>query len=267
LEEERIRKLFDVISAKFDNKDQTFTDHYEQMTIVCRTCFDKREIEGKRILDAGCGTGTACVYFARNKSRETIGVDISPGSLELGRRWGDRFFLSNIAFQKASLLNLPFKNASFDIVFSCGAIPYVLDPKAAINELIRVTKEEGTLLFFLLKKNRMDGVYETARSVLSKLPINFVNTAAKALAVSIRPVASLFLKRKINTRKGKLLEQTILENLFSPVRLSKVDPNEICDYIQKKGFYVEEISGINGVDFYSSETIFICKAKGLKKKI
>ena len=261
MRESKLERLFNLIGAEFDNKEQTFIDHCKQMAIVCKACFSNEEIEGKKILDAGCGTGTACIYFARNKAQKVIGLDLSPKSLEIGRRWADRYCLSNIAFQRANLLNLPFEDSFFDIVFSCGVIPYISNVFAAINELIRVTKKNGTILLFLLRKSKADGVYEKTRFLLSKLPISFTDTAAKILAVTFLPISSFFLKRKVNCRDGKPLEQTILENLFSPVALSKLEPGEVYNYFGERGFEVDEISGIKGVNFYSPETIFICKAK------
>jgi hypothetical protein len=107
----------------------------------------------------------------------------------------------------------------------------------------------------------MDGAYEKARSVLSRCPAGIAAIAAKALSLAALPVAGLFLRRKIRVSGGKPLSQTVLENLFSPVGLSKIDPEDVRDHFARMGFETSEVKGIEGVDFYSGETIFICKAK------
>lgn len=262
VEEARIAGLFDLVSEGFDNNDRTFAKHYEQMSIVCQSCFSPGEIRGRDVLDAGCGTGTAAVYFARNGARQVVGADLSGKSLEVGDRWRTVYGLSNLSLQKGDLLDLPFHDARFDCVFSCGATPYVRNIFAAIDEFIRVVKKDGTIVLFILKKGKLDGMYEKARRVLSACPITIAKAVAGALSLALLPVAGIFLRRKVGLKNGKPLRQTILENLFSPVPLTKVDPKEVCDYFGRKGFLTQEITGIEGVDFYSNETIFICKATG-----
>lgn len=256
-----IAELFDLVGSEFDSNDATFSSHYAQMSAVCGASFLPGEISGKRILDAGCGTGTASVYFARNGALSVAGVDISEKSLAVGRKWKGVYGLDNLSFESADITALPFPDGSFDAVFSCGAIPYVRDVFGAIDEFVRVAGNRGILVLFLLKRRKMDGLYEAVRRILSRLPIGLSGLCANVIAFVLLPFAGLFLKRKVGSDSGKPLSQTVLENLFSPVGLSKVDPARVREYLSRKGFSVGEVTGITGVDFYSSETIFICKAK------
>lgn len=43
------------------------------------------DFEGKRVLDLGCGYGWHCIYAARNKAKEVLGVDISKKMLQKAR--------------------------------------------------------------------------------------------------------------------------------------------------------------------------------------
>ncbi|MFA6078125.1 MAG: class I SAM-dependent methyltransferase [Candidatus Omnitrophota bacterium] len=261
MKEEKIGTLFDLVGSEFDKKDETFHAHYEQMARVCGVCFNRDEIEGKMILDAGCGTGTAALFFARNGAKMVTGVDLSAQSLSVGSRWAEHYKLGNLKFQKADILKMPFGDALFDAIFSIGALPYVEDVFAGIDEFARITAEGGTITLFLLKKGELDGVYEGCRRILCRFNKRAAKPMASILSVCLLPVAGLFLKRKIRAKGGKPLSQTILENLFSPVRLSRVDPAEVTRYLEKKGFDVREITEIQNVDFYSPGTIFLCKAK------
>jgi len=95
--------------------------------------------ESARILDAGCGTG----HNLRHLSRfgRAVGVDLSDDALRFCRARG-------AAAAKASLLALPFPDATFDGVTSFDVLyhRWVADDRAAVAELARVLRPGGVLL-------------------------------------------------------------------------------------------------------------------------
>ena len=102
---------------------------------------------GRDVLEAGCGIATDGVRFARAGSRYT-GVDFSPTALELGRR---RFALEGLegSFVHGSVTELPFPDASFDLVYSNGVIHHVPQTERAVGEFHRVLRPGGTALVML----------------------------------------------------------------------------------------------------------------------
>ena len=90
------------------------------------------------VLDAGCGIATDGLQFARAAGRY-VGLDFSPVALELARR---RFALEGQPgrFVEGSVLNLPFENKSFDLVYSHGVIHHVDDTQRAVDEFHRVLR-------------------------------------------------------------------------------------------------------------------------------
>ena len=260
MKENRLERLFDLIATEFDDDVRIFSNHYEQMAIVCQACFSDEEIKGKMILDAGCGTGAAITYFSRNGAGQVYGIDLSEGSLKVAKKMSTQHGLRNVRFQKANLLSLPFLSETFDIVFSCGVLPYVEDISKTLDELIRITRKDGILVLMLLKKTGLDVFYNFIRRILCIIPLSWIKNLAKFLAFSTRPMAKLFLKRQIDFSQGKPLEQTILEGFFSPVRLNKQNPQAIQNFLKNKGFETYQIKNIKDVDFYSQHTAFIIKA-------
>jgi len=92
-----------------------------------------------RVLDLGCGTGTAGVAFVESGA-EVVGVDLSLSCLAVARER-----LSSVV--RADATHLPFPDASFDAVVSRGALHHLFHVDAALEETRRVLKPGGAALF------------------------------------------------------------------------------------------------------------------------
>jgi SAM-dependent methyltransferase len=92
-----------------------------------------------RLLDAGCGTGYNLVQLARYG--RAIGIDLAPEAVAFCRERG-------VAVARASLLDLPFAAAAFDVVVSFDVIyhAWISDDRAAVAEMARVLRPGGLLL-------------------------------------------------------------------------------------------------------------------------
>ncbi len=95
--------------------------------------------EGRRLLDAGCGTGFNLLELGR-LGRAT-GVDLSPEALAFCKERGVRAL-------RGSVLALPFADGTFDAVTSFDVLyhAWVSDDRAAARELARVVRPGGALL-------------------------------------------------------------------------------------------------------------------------
>jgi SAM-dependent methyltransferase len=101
----------------------------------------------KDVLEAGCGVATDGIRFVRAGARYT-GLDGSETAIDLARR---RVGLEHVEarFALGSVTDLPFEDASFDLVYSHGVIHHVLDTEAAVAEFHRVLRPGGTVLVML----------------------------------------------------------------------------------------------------------------------
>ena len=95
------------------------------------------------ILDAGCGTGGNALFLRRYGT--VVGIDLAEAALQLG---GPRL---PGALSRASVLDLPFAAASFDLVTSFDVLYHraVPDEARALSETWRVLKPGGRLLIRL----------------------------------------------------------------------------------------------------------------------
>jgi len=100
---------------------------------------------GRRLLDVGCGLGTAALHLADRVGMEghVCGIDISESMVaEASRRANGR---GNVEFRTGNVCSLPFPDRTFDGVRMERVLLYVPDRKQALAELLRVTKPGGRI--------------------------------------------------------------------------------------------------------------------------
>jgi SAM-dependent methyltransferase len=99
----------------------------------------ERELEGKIILDAGCGMGRY-TRVAGQMGGEVIGIDFSQSILKAFQETSDNPCAHII---QGDLLNLPFRKKQFDIIYSLGVLHHTPDPRQAFCNLSECLKEDG----------------------------------------------------------------------------------------------------------------------------
>jgi ubiquinone/menaquinone biosynthesis C-methylase UbiE len=99
----------------------------------------------QRVLDAGCGTGHTGLAFAR-LAAEVVAVDLTEAMLDQGRQLAAERGLANITFQHGDVEQLPFPDASFDIVASRYSAHHYPHPQVALREFARVLRPGGAFL-------------------------------------------------------------------------------------------------------------------------
>jgi SAM-dependent methyltransferase len=96
---------------------------------------------GKRVLDAGCGTGYGSTILAAGNAREVVGVDVAADVLAaVSARMPD-----GVELREADVSNLPFDAGAFDVVVCFEVIEHVNDAVAVLDEFARVLAEDGVL--------------------------------------------------------------------------------------------------------------------------
>ncbi|MGG5259123.1 demethylmenaquinone methyltransferase [Phycicoccus avicenniae] len=134
-----VAAMFDDVATRYDVTNDVLSLGQDRLwrRAVVAACDAK---PGQRVLDIAAGTGTSSEPFADS------GVDVVPADFSLGMlRVGHRR-RSDLGFTAADAMNLPFADASFDVVTMSFGLRNVADPSAALREFHRVTKPGGRLV-------------------------------------------------------------------------------------------------------------------------
>jgi len=98
---------------------------------------------GERVLDVAAGNGNATLAAAR-RFAEVTSTDYVPALLEKGRARADAEGLT-VKFQVADAENLPFEDASFDVVLSTYGAMFTPEHARPAREMLRVVRDSGRI--------------------------------------------------------------------------------------------------------------------------
>jgi len=113
----------------------------EQLQMICCRYYTAAQyIQGKQVLEVGCGTGLGLGYLSR-RAKNVVGGDYSEDNI----RCAQRHYGNRIKLQVLDAHELPFKNGCFDVVIAMEVIQY-LHLERFLSESYRVLKQGGTLL-------------------------------------------------------------------------------------------------------------------------
>lgn len=138
-EPHEIAAMFDGVAARYDRTNTVLSFGRDRAwRRATRAALDLRP--GERCLDLAAGTGVSTEELAR-AGAFVVGVDLSLGMLEVGRRTRP-----SVPLLAGDALALPFPDATFDAVTISFGLRNIVDTAAALTELARVTRPGGRLV-------------------------------------------------------------------------------------------------------------------------
>ncbi|HEV3133085.1 MAG TPA: methyltransferase domain-containing protein [Acidimicrobiia bacterium] len=97
------------------------------------------------VLDVACGAAHVAEQAAPHV-RQVVGLDLTPSLLEVGADRLREAGITNVLLQEGNAAELPFLDASFDLVVCRGAMHHFLDPERPVAEMARVCRPEGRVV-------------------------------------------------------------------------------------------------------------------------
>jgi SAM-dependent methyltransferase len=140
------------LRTRFGGDYEQFFNNYDQFRYSMErhlpACLDGLDLRGKRVLEIGLGQGADSESLIRRGAIWT-GVDLTAESVDRVRT---RLTLRDLPFadlREGSVLDLPFADASFDLVFSHGVLHHVPEIRQAEREIHRVLRPGGELVIMM----------------------------------------------------------------------------------------------------------------------
>lgn len=131
------------------NRYEVAHDDEDRATFEAKTGFTLSELDGKRILDAGCGGGRYC-KVAAEAGASVFGADHSSAVEKASSLCSH---LENLRLVQGDLKKLPFPDESFDLAFSIGVMHHDSDTRAVFDAVARMVKPGGKLAVWLYRLN------------------------------------------------------------------------------------------------------------------
>ncbi len=147
-------------------------DSFSYVELLPKAIFDKDDMLA---LDVGCGSGADLIHMAR-KGMRMVGIDVTDAvklAYRNTRGGGD------IRIAQASVYDLPFKEESFDLVYSFGVLHHLSDPQDAFRKMVTLAKHGGTVLVYVYEKF-------TNRRMVEKAALGLV-TLLRAATSALNP--------------------------------------------------------------------------------
>jgi SAM-dependent methyltransferase len=104
------------------------------------------DLEGRDVVELGCGTGYFGAWLKRAGARRVVGVDVTPAQLETARRMDEQFGLG-LEFVEANAEATGLPDASFDLAVSEYGASIWCDPYRWVPEAARLLRPGGELVF------------------------------------------------------------------------------------------------------------------------
>ncbi len=143
---EQVTQMFDTISKNYDGLNRVISfgaDIKWRKKVVAIL----KEKQPKSILDIATGTGDLAINLVKTDAEKIVGLDISPGMLEVGKKKiADKNLGRTIEMIVGDSENLPFDDNTFDAITVAFGVRNFEDLEKGLSEIYRVLKPKGTFV-------------------------------------------------------------------------------------------------------------------------
>lgn len=166
--------------------------HYKSSNIMERwlwkqkkqtICDFLKNLPIKNAIDLGCGD--ASLLEVLNENISYSGVDISPTQLRYASEYIKKNNRHKAKIYKGNILDLNFKDNSFDIAFACDVVEHVLAPERLFSEIKRVVKNNGYIIFSIPNET----IWQLVRACLFRFPLH---SPDHLYAISSKDIKEIF---------------------------------------------------------------------------
>lgn len=143
---EQVTQMFDTISGNYDdlNRVISFGIDIKWRKKVLKIVADTNP---ELILDIATGTGDLAILMTQTSAKKIIGLDISPGMLEVGiQKIASQKLSDKIEMVIADSENMPYENNTFDAITVAFGVRNFENLEKGLTEILRVLKPNGVFV-------------------------------------------------------------------------------------------------------------------------
>jgi len=224
-------------------KEFNHTSYFEETKKLLETRLNRNgivipNIDQLTLLDQGCGGGRYTTAWKLLGVKKAVGLDVSEIGLDDAKYRANIAGIDNIEFIKGSVLEMPFENESFDIVYSNGVLHHTEDWQKGISEQLRVMKKGGFGWQYLIENP--GGIFwdkiEILRAILKNVNKKFAQNILRSIGI---PMNRVFY---------------MLDHVMVPIN-TRLTPEELINELEKNGaINIKRLT--RGTDFDRVEAIY-----------
>lgn len=211
----------------------------------------KTRSEFKLVLNIGVGIGQETIALQKAVGNaEIVGVDLNFALLQRGRACRD---IPNFHLVIASLFQLPFRRASFDLVYSQGVIHHTYSTKAAFKAISSFVAARGHLFIWvysldshLIPKGFKGFILRTkldAEKVLRPLVSRAPRIVREIIFMALTAFLHPFILRVVRHRDKWKWQNSDhgLRDWLSPRYAHRHSYNEVLEWFEDNGFEIAAV--------------------------
>jgi SAM-dependent methyltransferase len=235
---------------RFVSSDKYVRSFSAEWNIFSRTQLDAREsreafvnktgllpekLAGSTVLEAGCGMGRFLDVVSEEPSATVVGFDLSLAVESAYANVGAR---RNVHIVQADIMKPPFRQDSFDAVFSIGVLHHTNNPKAAFSKLVPLLKRDGQIAIWVYLRSRRPYLSDFYRIFTSRMPWSFVLGLSKVLVKTYRlNMVSRYIRVILPISALPDPEERLLDTFdwYSPRYQFKFTTPEVLNWFRQMG--------------------------------
>jgi SAM-dependent methyltransferase len=190
-------------------------------------------LEGKTVLDFGCGSGELSRLLKERGAAKIYGVDLNTEALDQARR-ANRYG-SSVEFLLGAESSIPLPNNSLDVVFCLSVLEHVIDVDSILDEWYRTLRPGGRVLIEWCAWHHPDGSHLDSIIPIPYAQCMFSERTLSRTAGRLRRSPSYRLK--FWDDQNRLANEAVISDQYTENFLNKMSIGEFNAKLKRAGTF------------------------------
>ena len=173
------------------------------------------DFQGLTVLDVGCGLGGPCRMLADEFNCHVTGIDMSHEFIRTAGKLSELVAMNGSTnFVQGDALDLPFKEETFDVVWTQHVQMNIENKRKFYSEIGRVLKDQGTFIYY--------DIFKTGKGDIH-YPVPWANDVSVSFLGTISNMENILKEEgfsKVQTKNQSSSAIEFLHGLFEKIKAS-----------------------------------------------